>query len=524
MKRHEPASPHSPWRPLALRPVHAPPPPYSMEQAMQADAKINKKAAQRRSADAAAAAEHTTACIVEFSSLSGIKPGASFLGWFPPVDKHNRMEEAPYECLQLRLGMDMDVKAARKKADSSDDSDDDEDDDESGIWNDWYEDEDDDHVDLDHPKRPAPLLWLRFPLHTIPPMGVPRDVGDNELVHLLMPAYVFLPEKKPADDNNNKSIAAIAAAGPTAATKPVSRTSSFASSSSSNNSAGSTASKNFYPTPTSAPSSDDADTDADADDGSIAAGSVKLTRYTTAYTRTGWQPPLYIRQAAAESGIDPHALCYIDIDLGSTRPGAVAVVPARVMKLRSAVENVLKGDVRDVGECLHLRVHAVWSRKLADAVEQFGRRVEVRAAKAVREGGVGGGGGGGGGKMQEKREMYRLMRAAALALPGEEHVGVEVWDNFVKWKAVRGGMRRMKCDHKLSSTVEKTGLVEKSGWESSDESEVEEIIMEKKRIKTKKADVGAGVKKQKVSYGGGANSLIKFSGSKALAEEKGRKA
>lgn len=491
---------------------------------MQADAKINKKAAQRRSIAAAAAAEHTTACIVEFSSLSGIKPPTSFLGWFPPVDKrNNRMEEAPYECLQLRLGMDMDVKAAKKKADSSDDSDDDEDDDddESGILNDWHEDEDDDSVDLDHPKRPAPLLWLRFPLHTVPPMGVPRDVGDNELVHLLMPAYVFLPEKKPAADNNSKSNAAIGAGADTAASKPVSRSSSFASSSSSSssntNNAGSTASKN-YPTPTSAPESDD-DGDNEVGHG-IAAGSVKLTRYTTAYTRTGYQPPLYIRQAAAESGIDPHALCYMDIQLASTRPGAVAAMPARVMKLRSAVENVLKGDVRDVGECLHLRVHAVWSRKLADAVEAFGRRVERRAAKAVREGGVGGGGG----KVQEKRERERLMRAGALALPGEERVGVEAWDNFVKWKPVRGGMRRMKCDHKLSTTVEKMGLVEKSGWESSDESEAEVIFMEKKSAKRKKADVGAGVKKQKVSHGDGADSLVKFSGGKASAKDKGSKA
>ncbi|KAF9636042.1 hypothetical protein BFW01_g6937 [Lasiodiplodia theobromae] len=487
-----------------------------MEQAMQADARINKKAAQRGSADAAAAAEHTTACIVEFSSLSGIKPGASFLGWFPPVDKRNRMEEAPYECLQLRLGMDMDVKAARKKADSSDDEDDDEDDnDESGIWNDWYEDEDDNRVDLDHPKRPAPLLWLRFPLHTIPPMGMPHDVGDNELVHLLMPAYVFLPEKKPADDDNNKSNAAIAGA---AATKPASRSSSFASSSSSNNSVGSTASKNFYPTPTSAPDSDSADADADADHG-IAAGSVKLTRYTTAYTRTGWQPPLYIRQAAAESGIDPHALCYIDIALGSTRPGAVAVVPARNMHLRSAVENVLTNDLYDIGECLHLRVHAVWSRKLADAVEQFGRRVESRAEKAVREGGVGGG------KVQEKRETDRLRRACMLALPGEERFGIEGWDNFIKWKALKRGMKRMKCDHKLSTTVEKMGLVEKSGWESSDESEVDEIVMEnKKKAKTKKADVGPGAKKQKVSHGDGADSVIKFSGGKAPSKGKGNKA
>lgn len=490
---------------------------------MQTDAKINKKAAERRSADAAAAAEHTTACIVEFSSLSGIKPPASsFLGWFPPVDKrNNRIEEAPYECLQLRLGMDMDLKAAKKKADWSDDEDDDEDndednDEESAIWDDWYEDEDDDRVDLDHPKRPAPLLWLRFPLHTIAPMGAPRDVGDNELVHLLMPAYVFLAEKKPADDNNKPNVATAAGPG-AAATKPASRSSSFASSSSSNNSAGgSTASKNHYPTPSSAPKTESSFPASDASD-SIAAGSVKLTRYTTAYTRTGYQPPLYIRQAAAESGLDPHLLCYIDIALGSTRPGAVAVMPARAMKLRSAVENVLKRDLRDLGECSHLRVHAVWSRKLADAVEQFGRRVEVRAAKAVREGGVGG-------EVQERREMDRLVRAGALALPGEGSVGVERWGNFVKWKPVRGGMRRMKCDHKLSTTVEKMGLVEKSGWESSDESEVDAIVMEKKRAKTTKADVGAGAKKQKVSHGDGADSLIKFSGGKAPAKDKGSKA
>ncbi|KAL1633913.1 hypothetical protein SLS58_010903 [Diplodia intermedia] len=369
MQSHNPISPHSPWRPLAAA-QQAARPPSSFERAHRFQADMERRQARDRRAALAAAVEYTTACIVEYypeeSSSSGGSNGnnnknskdrrPSFLGWFPPADASN-VANPPDECLQFRLGMDLDTSRVKRFGTGADgyydeDDEDDEDEEDDDGWDDCDIDD-----DLDNIKCPAPLLWLRFPLSVIPPAGAPASsssssssssrsqratAADMEAVHLVMPAHVFLPKRL----GSTSAPAAAATKPPTTApsTKPFTP-----------------AAPSAAPPPTAAPTRTNSSTSTNPsssdgvpdDDPPTTGPSITLTRYTTAHLRSPartWQPPFYIGAAAHAAGIPLHSLCYIDVALHpSRRTGPLAFIAARWMRLASMVENALCADVRAVG-------------------------------------------------------------------------------------------------------------------------------------------------------------------------------
>ncbi|KAL0260103.1 hypothetical protein SLS55_005848 [Diplodia seriata] len=372
MQSHNPISPHSPWRPLAAA-QHAARPMSSFERAHRFQADMERRQARDRRAALAAAVEYTTACIVEYypeSSSSSSSGGSnnsnknskdrrpSFLGWFPPADASN-VANPPDECLQFRVGMDLDTSRVKRFGTGDDgyyDEDDDEEEEDDDGWDDCDIDD-----DLDNIKCPAPLLWLRFPLSVIPPAGAPASssrsqaaaatAADMEAVHLVMPAHVFLPKRLGA------------AASAPAANKPSTKPPTTAPSSRSTKPAAaptgaSTTRDHPHRKNPSSNSSDSTTTSSstspsDNDDPPTTGPSITLTRYTTAHLRSPartWQPPSYIGAAAHAAGIPLHSLCYIDVALHpSRRTGPLAFVPARWMRLASLVENGLCAAVRAVG-------------------------------------------------------------------------------------------------------------------------------------------------------------------------------
>ncbi|KKY15573.1 hypothetical protein UCDDS831_g07538 [Diplodia seriata] len=362
MQSHNPISPHSPWRPLAAA-QHAARPMSSFERAHRFQADMERRQARDRRAALAAAVEYTTACIVEYypeesSSSSGGSNNnnnnknskdrrPSFLGWFPPADASN-VANPPDECLQFRVGMDLDTSRVKRFGIGDDgyyDEDDDEEEEDDDGWDDCDIDD-----DLDNIKCPAPLLWLRFPLAVIPPAGAPAASSrsqpaaaaavDMEAVHLVMPAHVFLPKRLGA------SASASAAATKPLTTAPLSSSTkppptAATAPSSTKPPTGASTTRDGHPrrnNPSSNSSSTTTSSSTPSDNDDPPPGpSITLTRYTTAHLRSPartWQPPPYIGAAAHAAGIPLHSLCYIDVALHpSRRTGPLAFVPARWMQV-----------------------------------------------------------------------------------------------------------------------------------------------------------------------------------------------
>ncbi|KAF4304920.1 hypothetical protein GTA08_BOTSDO06468 [Botryosphaeria dothidea] len=208
------------------------------------------------------------------------------------------------------------------------------------------------------------------------------------------------------------------------------------------------------------------DDDDDDDDDDAEPPGITLTRYTPT-TRI----PPYVRAAMHDARLARADMCAIDI---ATVRGGLPLVPGKWMRLRSAVDNALLYDLRALARARAFRVHLPWTPMLAWRVQEMAWRVEreVEASDGRCA------------KVDTKRLFV-----------GEERVGAaEAWGNFLEWRRKRGAGAAEKrkvvwlCEHKISSTVDRLGLVVR------DEEELMEREVEELRAKKRKQEETSGGK------------------------------
>ncbi|OJD38051.1 uncharacterized protein BKCO1_5000124 [Diplodia corticola] len=494
MQSHnDPTSPDSPWRPLnSQQSIRSN---LAFVRAKRFEMDITKRHARDRRAALAADLECTAPCIVEYHPPDSESDDTndkqpSFLGWFPLPRTSENKDDEDDDCLQFRIGLDLPARRRRHHRPGDDWSDSDDLDPSSDSDSDGWDDADVDD-DLDNAKCPAPLLWLRFPLRTLaPPAGLPAAAAAAaraELVHLAMPAHLFLPRSGSNLSSSHHHPHAVA------------------------------------PTPI-----------------------LKLTRYITNPKQPQFQLPSYVIAAAQRANIPLRFLCAIDIALHPSRTtGALPFLPARWMRLASAVENVLRAELEDVARGMSgstgtgsVRVYTVWSEQLEGAVgrvagmlgvgngvngigREMGRPMEgavvrkrVGRAKGmvVRAWGEG---------MQEGERWKEGKRRQMLRrVPVPVAVGQAGWGNFVEWtpRTSGGVVGKEVCGHMLSSTVERLGLVLVEGSESdddeSDDGEAMAVVVEE-NPKKRKVGHGKGVERASVKAIKGGKAAEKAKNGKA---------
>lgn len=365
-------------------------------------------------------APYSAPCIVEFRPDDPIKDAKRvFIGWLPP---NSTAHEDPSDLESYSATPTMDREPFRACLQLR-----------LGLDHD-YDNAADEHPD---PDAYGPLLWLRMPLRTEAPEA-PLPGGSSHAVSAPSPSIP--PIDRPVQLTHAVSLQA-----------PSTDTSAFV--------------YLAYPALTWYPPA----ILRDADDDEHEPPGITLTRYTPT-TRI----PPYVRAAMHDAHLSRADMCAIDI---ATVRGGLPLVPGKWMRLRSAVDNALLYDLRELARARAFRVHLPWTPMLAWRVREMAGRVE-REVEASDD-------------RCAKVDTKRLF-------VGEERVGAaEAWGNFLEWRRKRGAGAAEKrkvvwlCEHKISSTVDRLGLVVRDEEELM-EREVEELRLKKRKQEERSCGGGGG--------------------------------
>ncbi|EKG10501.1 hypothetical protein MPH_12359 [Macrophomina phaseolina MS6] len=201
-------------------------------------------------------------------------------------------------------------------------------------------------------------------------------------------------------------------------------------------------------------------------EGEHVQGGITLSRYDLDYAI-----PPYVRAAMRHAGLTSGDMCCVDVRCARY---PLSLMPGKWMRLASPVDNALLYDLRGLSRVTEFRLHMPWTDMLEWRVGDTAERVKI---EVEGRGGV---------------ADCAKVRGRGL-FPGQKgDVGLEAWGNFLEWREKRSaghetGMKVVGvCDHKISSTVERLGLVITE--EEAREMHMQEMEKQRRKKKPKAQD------------------------------------